>query len=271
MDTLLSKKIGLIAGDGELPVCLAKTAQKSGFEVITISLTPSNKKQLQNYCKKVYSCGPGELLKALKILKNEEISQLSFIGKVHKGMLFRNPRLDSRAIKMLRNLKKLNDDNIMLEIINELALENINVLDQTIFLQDVFVDQGVIGKHRPTEEQQIDIDYGFAMAKEMGRLDIGQSVVVQNKMMLAVEAIEGTDRAIERGCKLGNGAAVVVKVSKPNQDQRFDIPTVGLNTIQTMKKFGGKVLAIEAGKTIIVQKEEMIKFADRNGMVFIAV
>ncbi|MDD3151082.1 MAG: LpxI family protein [Candidatus Gastranaerophilales bacterium] len=128
-----------------------------------------------------------------------------------------------------------------------------------------------MGNIEPTEEQKIDIEYGFSIAKEMGRLDIGQSVVVQNKMILAIEAIEGTDEAIKRGCKFGKKGAVVVKVSKPEQDKRFDIPTVGLNTIKTMHKTGAKVLAIEAGKTFIVEKDEVVKFADKHNMVIVAV
>lgn len=209
--------------------------------------------------------------KIFDTLHNENITQLSFIGKVHKGLLFRNPRLDSRAINLLKQAKKLNDDNIMLLIIDELGKENINVLDQTMFLKELMAFKGVIGQYIPTDVQKLDIEYGFQIAKEMGRLDIGQSVIVQNRMILAIEAIEGTDKAIERGCRLGNGEAAVVKVSKPAQDKRFDIPTVGLGTLKTMKKFGAKVLAVEAGETFIVQKEEMIKFADKNKMVFIAV
>ncbi len=271
MDTILSKKIGLIAGDGELPVKLSRTAKNCGFEVVAISLAPNNRRLLSNYCSKIYPYGPGEIQKILDTLANENITQVSFIGKVHKGLLLRNPRLDSMAITLLKTMKKLNDDAIMLGVVDALNKRNVSVLDQTIFLKELLVAKGVLGKYEPNEHQKLDIEYGFTTAKDMGGLDIGQSVVVQDKMILAVEAIEGTDRAIERGCRLGNSGTVVVKVSKPNQDLRFDIPTVGLNTLKTMKKFGGKVLAIEAEKTFIVQKEEMIKFADKHKMVFIAV
>ncbi|MFH0702492.1 MAG: UDP-2,3-diacylglucosamine diphosphatase LpxI [bacterium] len=271
MEIELSKKQGLIAGDGELPVKLVKSAQRNGFEIIAISLAPGNKNLLACYCKKVYSYGPGELQKILNTLHDEKITQLSFIGKVHKGLLFRNPRLDKRAVDLIKQKKKLNDDTVMLTIIEELNKEGITALDQTIFLKELLVSKGIIGSHFPDENQKLDIEYGFHVAKEMGRLDIGQSIIIQNKMILAVEAIEGTDRTIERGGRLGNGNAVVVKVSKPKQDKRFDIPTVGLKTLKTMKNFGAKVLAVEAGETFTVQKEEMIKFADKNKMVFVAV
>jgi len=268
---MLPKTLGLIAGDGELPIRLVKSAKNMGFSTVAISLAPSNRSQLVKYCEKVYALGPGEIQKIVDTLHKENITQLSFIGKVHKGLLLRNPRLDARAFRMLKRHKRLNDDQIMLTVIEELESENISVLDQTLFIKDLLCKKGVLGKYVPSEEENIDIEYGFQIAKQMGNLDIGQSVVVQNKMILAIEAIEGTDRAIERGCKLGDGNAVVVKVSKPNQDNRFDIPTVGLKTLKNMKKFGGRILAIEANETFIVEKDEMIKFADKNKMVIVAV
>jgi len=271
LETLLSKKIGLIAGDGELPVKLARSARNDGFEVVAISLSSSNAKRLAGYCQKIYPFGPGEIQKIINTLHKEKISQLTFVGKVSKGILFRKPWLDKRALNLLKQVKRLNDDAVMITLIDELSKENISVFDQTIFLKELLAPKGVLGGYVPDDSQKADIEYGFEIAKEIGRIDIGQTVVVQNKMILAVEAIEGTDKAIERGCKLGDGKAVVIKVSKPNQDKRFDIPTVGLNTLKTMKKFGAKVLAVEAENTFIVEKDEMIDFADRYKMVFVAV
>ena len=271
VDKKLSKTIGLIAGDGELPVSLAKNASKNGHEIIAISLSSTNKKELESHCKKVYSCGAGEVQKMVNIAHQEDITQITFVGKVSKTMLLRNPRLDSRAISLLKQAKRLNDDALMLKLIESLAEDNLEVIDQTLFLKEYFPQKGIIGKYSPDDLQQIDIEYGFQIAKGIGGLDLGQTVVVQNKMVLAVEAIEGTDRCIERGCKLGNKNATVVKVSKPEQDKRFDIPAVGLRTLKNMQKFGGKVLAIEAGETFAVEKDKMIEFADKNKMVFIAV
>ena len=144
---------------------------------------------------------------------------------------------------------------------------------KTIFIKELLVKKQVLTVLKPTQEQLEDIDFGFRMAKEIGRLDIGQTVVVQNKMMLAVEAIEGTDKAIARGAKLANKAhaAVVVKVSKPKQDKRFDIPTVGLRTLKTMRHNGANVLAIESGETFIVEEEKMINYANKHKMVVVAV
>jgi len=271
LNTTLKKTIGLIAGDGELPVSLAKNAAKNGHEIIAVSLSPTNRKELESCCKKVYSCGAGEVQKMVNIAHQEGITQITFVGKVSKTMLLRNLRLDSRAISLLKQTKRLNDDALMLKLIESLAEDNLEVIDQTIFLKEYFPQKGVIGKYSPDESQQIDIEYGFQIAKGIGGLDLGQTVVVQDKMVLAVEAIEGTDRCIERGCKLGNKNAVVVKVSKPDQDKRFDVPAVGLRTLKNMQKFGGKVLAIEANETFAVEKDKMIEFANRHKMVFIAV
>ncbi len=269
----LDKIQALIAGDGELPVHVARMAARDGYDVICISLCSKNRSELHKYCKKVYSFGPGEVLKILETLKNESIRQLTFIGKVSKEILFRNPKLDKKAIELLTSAKKLNDDAVMMLAVDELEKNGIQVLNQTIFIKELLVKKQVFTKLQPTEEQLADIDYGFQIAKEMGRLDIGQSVIVQNKMVLAVEAIEGTDKAIKRGAKLANKAhaAVVVKVSKPKQDNRFDIPTVGLKTLKTMRRYGANVLAVEANETLIVEQDKMIEFADKHKMVVVAV
>jgi len=271
MDKILSKTIGLIAGDGELPVKHAQAAAEQGYDLFAVSYSSSNKKPLEKYCKKVFSCGPGEVQKAVDLLTNEGVNQITFLGKVSKGILFRNPRLDARALRLLKEARRLNDDAVMLYVIEDLAKDGISVLDQTLFLKDFFPKKGVIGKIQPHKNQWADIEYGFQIAKEIGRLDLGQTVVSQNRMILAVETIEGTDRAIERGCKLGNGRATVVKVSKPEQDRRFDMPAVGLRTLKTMKKHGASVLAIEAGETFAVEIEKMIEFVNKNNMVFLAV
>ncbi|MCQ2957992.1 MAG: UDP-2,3-diacylglucosamine diphosphatase LpxI [Candidatus Gastranaerophilales bacterium] len=264
---------GLIAGDGELPVQVAKMAAREGHDVICVALSHKNRDELYKYCKKVYTFGPGEIIKILDALNAENVKQLTFIGKVSKEILFRNPKLDKKAIMLLKQAQKLNDDMVMLILVDELEKNDIKVLDQTLFIKDLLVKKQVFTQLEPTVEQLIDIDYGFHIAKEIGGLDIGQTVVVQNKMILAVEAIEGTDKAITRGAKLANKAhaAVVVKVSKPSQDKRFDIPTVGLRTLKTMKRYGANVLAVEAGETFIVEEEKMINFANKNKMVVVAV
>ena len=159
----------------------------------------------------------------------------------------------------------------MLLAVKELEDIGVTVLDQTLFIKNLMIPTGVLGEIKPTEDQINDVQYGYSMAKEMGKLDVGQSVVIKDKMVMAVEAIEGTDKCIERGGKISKKGGVVVKVAKPEQDKRFDIPAVGLNTLKTMKKYKLSVLAVEANETIIVEQEEVVKFANKNKIVIMAV
>jgi len=250
---------------------MAQGAKQNGFDVVAISLASDNRAKLKKYCSKVYTFGPGEVKKIKQTLIDEGIKQLTFIGKVHKGLMLRRPLLDSDAIALIKSAKKLNDDAVMLVLVEGLEKMGITVLDQTIFIKNLMVPHGILGKYKPDEEQAEDINYGFWLAKEMGKLDVGQSVVIKNKMIMAVEAIEGTDECIQRGCKYGRKDVVVVKVSKPTQDKRFDIPAVGLHTLKIMQRYGAKLLAVEAGETIIVNQQDMIDYANKHKIVVMAV
>lgn len=268
---MLENKQGLIAGDGCLPVKMAQYAKENGFEVICISLANDNLKQLKKYCSKVYSCHPGEVNKIEKILTDEEVKQATFLGKVHKRVLLQLYKFDSRAIELLKAAQRLNDDQVMLLIVKEFERMGITVLDQTIFIKNLMIPAGVLGKLKPTSEQMEDVNYGFWLAKEMGKIDVGQSVVIKDKMVMAVEAIEGTDMSIRRGAKLAKKGASVVKVAKPSQDKRFDIPAIGLRTLKTMNRYHSNLIAVEANETIIVDQEQVIKYADDNNIVIMAV
>ena len=268
---MLENKQGLIAGDGPLPVKMAQYAKENGFEVVCISLAKDNLRQLKKYCSKIYSCHPGEVNRIEKILKDEEIKQATFLGKVHKRVLLQLHKFDKRAIELLQEAQRLNDDQVMLLIVKEFEKAGITVLDQTIFIKNLMIPSGVLGKVKPTESQMEDVNYGFWLAKEMGKIDVGQSVVIKDKMIMAVEAIEGTDICIKRGSKLAKKNAVVVKVAKPSQDKRFDIPAIGLRTLKTMKRYKADLIAVEANETIIVDQEKVIQFADENNIVIMAV
>lgn len=271
MSIMLEQKQGLIAGDGLLPVKMAQYAKDNGFDVVAISLSSDNYQLLKKYCSKVYSCSPGQVLKIEKVLKDEGIKQLTFLGKVHKGLILKRPKFDIKALELLKNATKMNDDYVMLTIVEELQKVGITVLDQTIFIKNLMIPAGVLGKLNPTQSQMEDVNYGFALAKEMGKLDVGQSVVIKDKMIMAVEAIEGTDKCIVRGAQLAKKGASVIKVSKPSQDKRFDIPTVGLQTLRVMKKYKASLLTVEANETIVVDQEKVVKFADKNNIVIMAV
>lgn len=268
---IINNKLGFILGNGELPVLAVQKASTQNISAFCICFDRVNMPQVKQFAKETIHLGPGEVLRIGNFLKGNDIKQVIFIGKVSKELYFKNPKLDKRAIEALAKRKKLNDDAIMLAAIEELKKEGIEVLEQTIFIKDFFAKKGYIAGPKPTEQLMIDVNYGYEIAKEIGRLDIGQTVVVQDKMILAVEAIEGTDQAIKRGCKLGSSNATVVKVSKPSQDQRFDIPVVGVTTLKNMKKYGAKTLAIEAGETLIVNQKEFEKVAGKLGITVIAI
>ncbi len=267
----LEKVQGLIAGDGSLPVKMAQEAKENGFDVVCISLSGDNVRELRKYCSKVYSCCPGEVKKIEKIIHDEGVKQVTMIGKVHKGVLLRLLKFDSRAIELIRSIKRWNDDEVMLMIVREFERFGVTVLNQTIFIKSLMIPAGVLGKHKPCEKQIEDVNYGFWLAKEMGKVDVGQTVVVKDKMVMAVEAIEGTDKCILRGAKLAKRGACVVKVAKPCQDKRFDIPAIGLRTLKNMKACGATLIALEANETIIVDQEKTIKYADKHGIVVMAV
>ena len=271
MAITLEKKQGLIAGDGLLPVKMAQYAKENGFEVVAISLSNDNCRELKKYCSKVYSFCPGEALKIEKVLKEEGIKQLTFLGKVSKSIILKRPKFDSKALDFIKRAVRLNDDKVMLMLIEELENIGITIIDQTTFIKNLMIPSGILGKVQPTKEQVEDVNYGYWLAKETGKLDIGQSVVIKDKMIMAVEAIEGTDRCIRRGCKLAKKDACVIKVAKPNQDKRFDIPAIGLRTLKTMRKYKASLIAVEAGETIIVDQEAVIKYADKHNIVIMAV
>lgn len=271
MTITLENKQGLIAGDGILPVRMAQYAKENGFEVVCISLSRDNVRDLKKYCSKVYSCHPGEVNRIESILRDEQIKQLTFLGKVHKKVLLQLHKFDKRAIDLIKDAVRLNDDQVMLMIVQELAKIGVEVLDQTIFIKNLMIPAGVLGKHKPTKEQMDDVNYGFWLAKEMGKIDVGQSVVIKDKMIMAVEAIEGTDSCIKRGAKLAKRGAVIVKVAKPKQDKRFDIPAIGMKTLRTMRCKRASLIAVEANETIIVDQEKFIKYADEHNIVIMAV
>ena len=249
---------------------MAQYAKENGFEVVAISLSNDNYSQLKKYCSKVYSFCPGEVQKIENVLKSEGVKQITFLGKVSKTVLIKRPKFDSRAVEFIKKAIRLNDDKVML-IIEELEKIGITILDQTLFIKNLMIPSGILGKLKPTQEQIDDVNYGYWLAKETGKLDIGQSVVIKDKMIMAVEAIEGTDKCIKRGCKIAKKNSRVIKVAKPSQDKRFDIPAIGLRTLKTMKKYKADLIAVEAGETIIVDREEVIKYANDNNIVIMAV
>ncbi|MGE0200992.1 MAG: LpxI family protein [Candidatus Melainabacteria bacterium] len=271
-DTTSIRRIGLIAGEGHLPLHVARNAMAEGIEVVPFVVDKGVLATLARQTRhKGHLITPGLLAVNLGLLKAEQITHLVFAGKVNKWTLLKNPKLDQLAVDALRQTIRLNDDAIMLWLVSQLRNEGIEVLSQTRYLRNLFMSEQQLSGRAPTPEEWRDIDYGFDIAKEMGRLDIGQTIVVKDRMIIAVEAIEGTDVCLKRAGKLAaNKGGVVVKVAKPDQDQRFDVPTVGLRTLKTMKQHGLKVLATEADQTLFLDAEEMVPYANRHGIAIVS-
>jgi len=193
------------------------------------------------------------------------------LGKVTKELMFTGTvQLDTRIQKLLATLTDNSDDTIMLAFVRELKAEGFSILDQTALIRNLMPLPGVLSLRQPTIEESTDMEFGFKMAKAIGGLDIGQTVVVKKCAVMAIEAIEGTDVCIRRGGELGRGGVTVAKVAKPNQDLRFDVPTVGLSTIKAMVEAGATSLVIEAGKTLIVDREKVLNMANEHKITIVA-
>jgi UDP-2,3-diacylglucosamine hydrolase len=262
--------VGLVAGEGELPTILAEAMLARGLEVVAIALSDPVYRQLQPLVHHLHCFGPGQANKIIGTLKEEGVRDLVIIGKVSKAMLFHRWRFDSRAWRILRRAKSFRDDALLAEVIGEFEAEGLCVVEQSRFIPDLCPKDGVLTQRRPTRREWQDIEYGFNAARSIGQLGIGQTVVVKRGTVLAVEGMEGTDEAIARGCRLAHEGAVVVKISRPGQDLRLDMPTIGMKTLEVMQQGQATVLAIEAGKTIVVGGEAFTRAADHAGISLVA-
>lgn len=265
------EKLGILAGTGKLPVECARAAQQLGYEVYSVGLLADSDPQIAQFSKDYQFISVAQLAAILHYLKSNQIQKVTLIGKVTKELLFNGAvQPDGAMVQLIMNLPDRKDDTIMMAFVRELAKAGIQAFDQTALIRKLMPRRGTITKREPTEIERKDMEFGFRIAKELGRLDIGQTVVVKNRAVMALEAIEGTDACIERGGNLAHGGAVVAKVSKPQQDNRFDVPTVGYRTIEQMVHVGATALAIEAGKTLLVERKQMVDFADANGISIVA-
>lgn len=264
-------KIGLLAGVGRLPVEFARAATGMGFPVIAVGVVSGVDAELAAAATEYQAIGAGELDKVIAFLQSRGISQVTMLGKVTKEHLFSGAvNLDGRMRKLLGGLADHKDDTIMLALVRELALEGIQVIDQTALLKMLMPPAGVYTARQPSEHERADMEFGLKMARAIGGLDIGQTVVVKNRAVLAVEAIEGTDACIRRGGQLGRGGVTIAKAAKPVQDDRFDVPAVGPDTILAMIENGASALVIEAGKTLLVDRAKVVSLADEHQITIVA-
>lgn len=257
----------MIAGTGELPKIIAAEAKAKGFDVVAVALDPLADMALSSFVDEIKWVNVGKLGTIIETLARSGVKEAVMAGKVPKSLLYKSRVTpDLRAVKLLFALKDRSDDSILLAVAKELEKDGITLLKTTDFCSDLLTPEGVLTNEEISEDEWKDIAFGWEMAKEIGRLDIGQTVVVKDRAVMAVEAIEGTDEAIRRGGAYANEGAVVVKVSKPNQDMRFDVPVVGLDTLKTMIEVRARVLALEAKKSILLRKENFLKEADEAGI-----
>lgn len=266
------ERVGLLAGAGHLPVEFARAARAAGDEVYAVALLPETDERLAAECAVCRYINIAKLGGILKFLKQHDIKKVTMLGKVTKELLLsgKHELPDFKMVTFLAGLPNRKDDTIMLGFVRELAKAGIETLDQTALIRLLMPETGCLTRRRPTADEEKDMAFGFRMAKELGRLDVGQTVVVKGLAVMALEAIEGTDACIARGGGLARGGAVVVKTAKPRQDRRFDVPAVGLATVETMAKAGASVLAIEAGRTLLADREAAVAFADSHGIAIVA-
>jgi len=264
------KRIGLIAGSGQFPIIFSKIAQASGYDVYAVAHHKETAPDLAAHVKAIRWVHLGQLKRMLRFFKDHDISEAVMMGAINKTRMFTDVRPDSKALSLVFQMHHTHDDGLLRAFAGLLEKEGVRILAATGLLPEMLARPGCWTRRKPNRGEMADVKLGWQLAKEIGRLDIGQCIVVGGGTVLAVEAIDGTDATIKRGAGLGRGNAVVVKVCKPNQDQRFDIPAIGTGTIETMHKFGARVLAVEAGKAVVFDRSEMISMADECAIAIVA-
>ncbi len=268
----MESRIGLIAGNGRFPIVFAQAAKERHIELIAVAISEEASRELEKYVDKIYWLGVGELEKLFQILLQEKLTSVIMAGQVRHKLLFdRGIKLDKDMRGLLDDVKDKKTDSIIGAVADRLEGRGIKVLDSVLFLSDYLPVKGPLTKGPIYPNILEDIEFGRTIAKSIAGLDIGQTVVVKDKVILAVESIEGTDEAIKRGAHYGKEGIVVIKVSKPSQDMRFDIPVIGPDTIRLLSRLKAACIAIEAKKTLIIDKEETIKLADNAGIGVVAI
>ncbi len=273
--------VGIMAGWGRYPLVVARSLKRQGYRVYCLGVIDHADPALADVCDEFQWVGLAKLGAAVKFFKRRGVTNVSMLGKIHKVKLFQRfgwlrhfpdwQTIRTFAPHLLWRKKDCRDDSLLHAIVHTFAAAGLHFGPPTDYVPELLVKEGQLTRRGPSAWQWKDIRFGWKIAKELGRLDIGQSIAVKDQAVLALEAIEGTDECIRRGGQLcGAGAFTVVKVAKPRQDMRFDVPTVGKKTLQTMIEAGATVLAIEAHQTIILDQQETIDFANRNKLIIVA-
>jgi len=266
------KKIGLIAGNRKFPLLLASCAKADGYYVVAVAVKKDTDPKIKNFSDKVYWLGLNEFSRLFEVFKSEGITQVIMAGQISPRRLFTNEvNQDQMLRELLSNIRNKKADTIFRAVAERLQGKGIELLDSTTFIKEYLPKEGILTKTEPAPQVKEDIVFGFELAKATGGLDIGQTVAVKDKAIVAVEAFEGTDNLIRRAGRLAGKGLTIAKVSKPNQDLRFDIPVIGYNTVKNLIKAKAACLAIEAGKVLFLDKEASLQLADKAGLCIAAV
>jgi UDP-2,3-diacylglucosamine hydrolase len=264
-------KYGLIAGNGRFPFLVLEGARRAGASLSVAAIREETDPEIERVAERVIWVGIGQLGKMIRFFKREGVRQAIMAGQVKHVQIFSGALPDVRMLKMLLRLPRRNTDALIGGVADELASEGIELIDSTYFLQDHLPQVGQLSRRAPDERERGDIEYGLEVAREIARLDLGQTIVVRARACVAIEAMEGTDATVRRAGELARGRLTVVKVAKPDQDMRFDVPVVGIPTIENMIAAGATCLCITAGKTLIFDRDEMLKLANEKRIAIVAV
>lgn len=264
-------RIGLIAGEGKFPVVLAEAARSEGVEVIIFGVHGMASPELAQYSHRMYTLKLAEVSRLIDLARENDVRHIVMAGRIRHDLLLRQIAFDTRILSILSGLKDRRADSLLGAAVEELEKEGMKVLDSTMFLKSCMPEPGLLTKRvRPSEEILEDIEFAYPLAKEIGRLDIGQTIAVKNKVVVAVEALEGTDKLIKRVNEIAGDGVVFVKVAKPRQDMRFDVPVIGLTTIRNMAAARAAALCITANQSLFFDRKQAIELAEQNRIAIIA-
>jgi UDP-2,3-diacylglucosamine hydrolase len=262
-----SARYAVIAGNGSFPFLVLDAARDQGIEPLVVAIKEETLPEIEQKTSNLHWLSLGEVSKLLELLAAEKIERVVLAGQVKHAQIFSSIKPDGLVSRALAGLQRKNTDALIGAFVRMLEGKGMRVVDSTLFLKPLLADAGAMTRRSPDENEQSDIAFGREMAKKIAGLDIGQTVVVADRAVVAVEAMEGTDRTIERAATLSNGRRlVVVKVSKPKQDMRFDVPVIGLKTVEVMQKSNATVLAVDAAKTLLFERPRLLEAANQAGI-----
>lgn len=261
-----SAPVGIIAGRGELPALAARALRAAGHRVVAAGFDDETQAALAGAVDEYHALRLGQVERLIGAFRDAGVASALLLGKVHKARTFSDFRPDLRAVRIWMSLPDRRDDTILRAVVDELAREGIVVAEAGRWLGALFAPAGRLSRRAPDRDELADVAFGYRLAREIGRLDVGQTVVVRHLAPVAIEALEGTDLTIRRGGEVAGPGTVVVKTAKPAQDMRFDVPVVGIETARSVVAARAAVLAIEAGRTLFVQREETLALLDEHGV-----